>query len=1013
MRSLRHPYIAGIVLAASLATPSWAQEAAPAPAPAPPPAARGAGEAEEIVVTGSYIKGTPENAALNVDVTSLEDLKSVGAPTIQEMVRNLSYTSGNISETNQFQVGGQGNIGVSTINLRGLGSARTLVLFNGRRHVPDDTWGVDVTAIPKSVIGRVEALKDGAAALYGSDAIGGVANFITRSDFEGIEISGAEQFIKGSNGDHNVSVLTGWSNDRLHIISALEWAHRSVLTVPDRNWALRPWNENLEGGWTAIGNPATIFALPTFAQAADPYCAALGGALTGAAPTSTVLNTCRFQYTYFDNLTDKQDTVNAYGEANFDLTDETRFHFEYLYSNNDSDYKTSPSFAPQSNTGPDRSIRLVTGPNGEPPHPGFVAMNAAYPGLFPAGTTGAFVINRSLGVVGCQGQINCRETGEGETFATETVQTRVALGVTGKIFDSLDYDLSFAYSSRDRSQNAADMFVERMAFALDGLGGPNCDQSTGTAGAGGCLYYNPFSNALPGSVVNGATNPGYDPAVANDPDLLKWLYGPQEFAQRNELKVWDGVVSGVLPWELGAGEIGWAAGVQVRLEEYDFDVSAPTNLALTPCPFTNPRSLPFNALTNPLGLGNITQTAWDACLAGTAGATGPYAFLANFTEEHTKRTVYAFFGELNIPIFKMLEAQLALRYENFGGDVGSTVDPKLSLRFQPLDWLTLRGSVSTTFRAPPQSFLGGRATGLEFVIPAGSFKAVDTFGNPNLDPETALATNVGVILEWAGLYASLDYWRFDFQDPFQTESQGQLVSRYGNFNATTNPFGADCADGQIGAATPECAPIRAHIFTTPLPGGSTNGPASTIQRVEVNFINGADILTSGLDFYVQYEFEDLFGGVLAVGGTGTYTFEYTSDDFVDIGGALIRPGGDFNGFLNKNTAPFTPKPDLKAETFVKYTHGIHNGTILGRYTTGYTDAIPSLPNLAKVDSHFVVDTHYNVALFEESTVLSFSVMNLTDEKPPQASMNLNYDPFTHDSRGRMYKVGLTYTWQPQ
>ena len=104
---------------------------------------------------------------------------------------------------------------------------------------------------------------------------------------------------------------------------------------------------------------------------------------------------------------------------------------------------------------------------------------------------------------------------------------------------------------------------------------------------------------------------------------------------------------------------------------------------------------------------------------------------------------------------------------------------------------------------------------------------------------------------------------------------------------------------------------------------------------------------------------------------------------------------------------------MKAETFVKYNRGIHNGTIVGRYTTGYTDAIPSLPNLAKIDNHFVVDAHYNVALFEESTTLSFSMLNLTDERPPQASMNLNYDPFTHDSRGRMYKVGLTYSWSPQ
>ncbi|HEU4366584.1 MAG TPA: hypothetical protein VFT13_14105, partial [Candidatus Krumholzibacteria bacterium] len=88
-----------LTITLSFALPAAAQEA-------PAPEARGDAP-EEIIVTGSHIKGTPENAALNVDVTSLDDLKNVGAPTVVELVRNLSYTSGNLAETNQFQPGGQ------------------------------------------------------------------------------------------------------------------------------------------------------------------------------------------------------------------------------------------------------------------------------------------------------------------------------------------------------------------------------------------------------------------------------------------------------------------------------------------------------------------------------------------------------------------------------------------------------------------------------------------------------------------------------------------------------------------------------------------------------------------------------------------------------------------------------------------------------------------------------------------------------------------------------------------
>ncbi|MFZ8913551.1 MAG: hypothetical protein ACO2YP_03050, partial [Pseudomonadales bacterium] len=84
---------------------------------------------EEVVVTGSFIRGTPQDAALPVDVVSQQDLMDIGNPTIAEMVRNLNISNGNLAETNQFNgSGGQGNEGVNTINLRGLGSARSLVL---------------------------------------------------------------------------------------------------------------------------------------------------------------------------------------------------------------------------------------------------------------------------------------------------------------------------------------------------------------------------------------------------------------------------------------------------------------------------------------------------------------------------------------------------------------------------------------------------------------------------------------------------------------------------------------------------------------------------------------------------------------------------------------------------------------------------------------------------------------------------------------------------------------------
>jgi iron complex outermembrane receptor protein len=999
MRSPRARRIAAAALSISLSTlvstPIWAQAAPPGGVP---PAQPSGEQPEEIVVTGSYIKGTPEDSALPVDVTSLEDMKNVGAPSVAELIRNLAYTSGNLAETNQFGAGGGGQAqeGVLTVNLRGLGSARTLVLVNGRRLAPSDLVGTDLSVLPKSAIGRLEVLKDGAAALYGSDAIGGVANFITRENFEGFEISGSEQFVDGSSGDHEVSLIGGFGGESLHVMGAFEWSHRSELHFRERSWGLKDEPLNPQGGWSSIGNPARI--LPTSptgtilgAGAPDPQCALLGGAVSGPA--------CRFQYTYFDNITEDQDNFKGYAEANWEITENHKLHVEGLYGYmNMPDWKTSPSYPPQSLFGPDRFI--------SPTHPGLIDFKAQNPTFFqplfgiPAAAQGAFALNRSIGVAGY--------FGGPQTGKRKTEQIRVVAQLTGDITDAISYETALSYSSRERLLSGFDMFTERMAFALDGLGGPSCDPATGTPGAGGCLYYNPFSNAIPRSIVNGAVNPQFNPAVANAPELMRWLYGPSEGTTVNQLFVYDGVLSGQIPWfSLPGGEIGWAAGAQVREEWYDSSVIDEANLAINPCPFNNQASVT---------LGNISQTNFDNCQNGITTPTGPYAFLAGTYEQSEQRLIYGFFGELQLPFHDTLHAQFALRFENYGGSVGSTVDPKLSMEWQPLEWLKFRGSVATTFRGPPQSFLSGRVTSLQFVIPANAFKAVDTLGNPDLKPESALTSNVGTIIEWGGLYASLDYWRFNFEDPFQLESFGQIVTAYSDPAAgqPVVPFGPQgCRDGGVGAPlgsagpiTPICQGLRAHVFPT----GTS---AAALERVEVAWINGADLITSGIDFYLQYEFDDVFGGVLTLGSSGSYRLEYDSEDFYDRAGVPLAAGGDFNGEINDGNNPFQPLPALKTDVFAKFSLGEHTGTIVGHYTTDYIDRFPSTPRLAKIDNLFVVDMHYVVRLFDETTALSFSILNLTDENPPFASTDLNYDPFTADARGRMYKIGLTYSWQPK
>jgi len=981
----------------SFSSAVYAEEAAPA---APK------GNVEEIVVTGSYIKGSAENAALPVDVVTQQEMKDQGNPNMIEMVRELGVTSGNLGQTNQFQGIGQGNIGVVSINLRGLGASRTLTLLNGRRQVPTETQGVDVSIIPTSALERTEVLLGGAAATYGSDAIAGVVNFITRSKFEGLEFGASEQSVQGSNGNQQYNAIYGWANDRINWTISGEYNHQAEITNTDRDWALRPFAANPAGGWSSTGMPGTIYAaiptvdnlppvtadgrittsgvFPPFVSKADPMCNTLGGLQTGGAAT-----TCRFQLSYFDNLQEKSDTSKIFSEFNYQVSDTSDLHVEALYAKmNMPNFKTSPSYGAQAQFGPERWIA--------PNHPGLVAFKAANPGFFTDVTLGngtvvtaaeqaAYDNMRPNGVDGFFGhpQNGSRDT---QTF-------RFGAGLKGSLFNSaIDYDIALTWSQRQYTIEGNDTYVERYAFALDGLGGPGCvpggsDPATSTPGVGPCQYFNPFSNHIARSAVNGVVNPQFNGNVANSAELYHWLIGNQRYTQENDLLVWDAVLSGETPWTLPGGTIGWAAGLQARNEKFTLDLNTNTNLDKSPCPFTNPYSIT---------LGNVKTL-------NCTSPTGPFGFLTGAYPSNTSRNVYAAFSELSLPITDKISGQFALRYEDYGSDVGSTVDPKLALRWEVLDWLTLRGSATTTFRGPPQSYLAGQVTSLVFIVPTTAFKAVNISGNPDLQSESATTWSTGFIVNAGNFTATVDYWKYDLKDPFQTEDANQIVSAYTAQN---------CYVGAPGAPTANCAALASHISPLAI-------PPSQIESVSVNIINGTNITTSGIDASAQYDFDDVMRGTLSFGLQGTYTIDYNSDDFKDINGVTLASGGDFAGLMNVGT-PFTSLPDLKGNVWAKYVHGPHRFTYMVRYIGQYRDQCSNgtnctsatavgAPSLKDVSSIIYQDLYYNVTLFNDSTFLSVGVTNLMDKDPPQTATNLNYDPYTADPFGRMIKVGFTYS----
>src|SRR5687767_5409409 len=186
---------------------------------------------DEIIVTGSLI-GRAADRPQPVTVLDNEDLRLEQRGSIAEVFKNLPQNVGSVSTVNTQQGGGSVNMGNSpttTLNLRGLGARATLVLLNGGRQTSDGGFGfVDINNLaPSIMIERIELLTDGASALYGSDAVAGVANFITRNTFDGIELRVETQKIADSPADRpavNLGFILGSQGDRTSVVAGFDYA---------------------------------------------------------------------------------------------------------------------------------------------------------------------------------------------------------------------------------------------------------------------------------------------------------------------------------------------------------------------------------------------------------------------------------------------------------------------------------------------------------------------------------------------------------------------------------------------------------------------------------------------------------------------------------------------------------------------------------------------------------------------------------------------------------------------
>lgn len=982
-------------------------------APLQPVSANGEGadgsDNQEIIVTGSFIRGSSETAAMPINVIDSEDLRKQGSPSTVELLKAIPAAAGIIGESNQFIAGrGASNEGQASVNLRGLSPERTLVLLNGKRF-PTFTNFVDVNTFPGAAIGRIEVLKDGAAATYGSDAVAGVVNFITRKGFNGLELQADYRYIEGSNGDFGGSMLWGKSWDRTSLLLSAGVQYKSDLPILERDWAVRPFNENPQGGWSAATNPGRFVPLQDFAAVGaarpDPGCTALGGVLTN--PTATGFGVCRLNYTMWDNLVDKQVRAQFYGQLETELSDSVTLTIDGLYSLTDAPSPNrTPSFAVS------REVPASALPAGYPglnttvtpatlggyyipsSNPGFQSIVAANPTFFPAGANGALIPLGAFRPFFAGGNplfdYDTNYTPQYRTVFRTTAELTGELGDIGISTDT-NWNLGVTYGRYSSKVTFRDTLTARLQAALRGLGGPDCDFETGTPGAGACSYFNPFSNALPGNPRLGTTNPGFNPAVENNnKELIDWMFPEMEYQFITKILNVDAGLSGTTPIELPGGAIKWAFGGQIRTNSYRTEYGSFTNALLFPCSDT-----PLNGNTD--------------CFPKP---TSPLVVESQGTPVDLSQTIYAVYGELNVPIFDRLNLNLAGRYEDYGSKGGSTFNPQARAKFQATPWFAVRGSVGTTFRAPPQETVAP-VSSISGLVVFGQTLPVETRGNPDLGPEKAFSYSVGGILEVGRFRASIDYWNYELKDILTPEPLGNVL-------AAAFPAGGGNCNG-------DPAFIAAHFAF------SSGCSSSTITRVTITQINGPKINTSGLDFIVDYSLPDVAGGTVNLGLTATYVDKY-SVGALSIGG-LVVPGSAFEaaGKANILTVAY-PLPRWKGQAFVEFEKDIHNLRLTGRYTGSYVDqrglftynaaqqtATPAVcggtpPTVVsaecgtvtagqKIKATLLLDLAYQVKLPWDSEV-TLAVTNLLDRDPSFSRQDLNYDALTGDPLGRTVKISV-------
>ena len=408
---------------------------------------------EEVIVTGSYIKGSATDGASPVEIIGRDTIEDLGATSVADITRNISVNSGSENNADSFTQGS--TQGTSNINLRGLGLSSTLVLVDGRRHTiaagtaNDGSVFVDTNAIPVIALERVEVLKEGAAAVYGSDAVAGVVNYILRRDFTGLEFNLSQQKTDlGDSTDDRVGVIWGKESGDTNIVVAYSQLDRSPIGGENLTDYSQLAISSLGNSFLSLAPNNTVASGPyagtygAFESIPDSNCVATKGILVPAAPSGT---RCFFYYGDRFNLVNDEDHTSMYSSVKTTLANGVNFELDIMQTDiSVNDNPQSPSYPALSYLG----RPVMPGKAGSPFSAPILWLGRALGSAFPS-----------------------------PNAPREYENSRVSLGLNGTLSNGFDWDVHYTVSEQDAYTFQPDTSTSRFDAAVNGTGGASGTES--------------------------------------------------------------------------------------------------------------------------------------------------------------------------------------------------------------------------------------------------------------------------------------------------------------------------------------------------------------------------------------------------------------------------------------------------------------------------------------------------------------------------------------------------------